>query len=514
MALYRKIRNPVVLLGMSFGLGYASFDRWPEHQYKYNVLAFCRNKTQTLNAFKVAYLSFRDYQKNVSHITDKENHRSELSEFYRRTAERIYELCKKSKGVYIKFGQYLSTLDRVIPKEVTDVLKKLQDQVPPHSLETMKIVLNNTVPNWNDQIVHIEEASIGSASLAQVHKAKLKTGEDIAIKIQYPELNKQFPLDMKSLTNLARMLTLLFKLYDISAINVEQILNKFKSSITKELDFINEIENSTQAQALFRDNSSVIIPTVYRHLSSKNVISMDYLPGIRIDDMDRITNQLHLDPKECGNILIDLYTKMIFDTGRIHCDPHPGNLLVRNHPTNPSKPQIVLLDHGFYRILNDDVRTKFVELWMALINGQSKEVKEIAKWFGIEKKANYLNIIFLFRTKNVRKLGESFTQEEIRRLREKSILSFDNIFQMLDEFPEDILMIIRTMNMISMRNMNLGNSNRKRLFTTTMKVYQKYYNGSFMWRLHFTWLLFKIWMYEKLSLFKGTFDSKDDDLDL
>lgn len=476
---------------------YQTINYWPETQFKYDVIGVVRNKTQMFYSISTVFQSYRDYQKNVLPLLNTNEYRPELRKFHVRTAERIYSLCIRSKGVYIKFGQYISTLDRIIPKEVSDVLKRLQDSCPPHSLETMKIVLDTNISDWKDFIFELEEKPIGSASLAQVHRAKLVDGSIVAIKLQYPELRLQFDLDISTLSFLARNLTRYLKWYDVNFINMEDIFEKFRTSVQNEMNFYIEVNNSDKMRGFLKNNLNVIIPRVKYELSSKRVITMDYISGTRIDDNRSIKEVLHLNTNECGQILVDLYLSMIFKYGYIHCDPHPGNILVRNHPFDPKRPQIVLLDHGFYRYLKDDVRKNFAELWISLINRDDKRIKVLAKWFGIEQKANYLSIIFLFRTKNVQKIGDGFSPEEINRLRDKDVLSLMNVGHMLDEFSEDILMIIRTMNMIGSRNLSLGNNNRERILKTTKIVYNTHYEHFLVWRLAFYWFRVRLWVYER-----------------
>lgn len=488
------------------GLAYLTFPSWPESQLKYNVMAVAKNKTQSLWALWTVYTCVQDYRSNVEGLFGTEAYREELRQFHLRTAEKIFKVCSRSKGLYIKFGQYVSTLDRVIPKEVADVLKRLQDQVPPHELRAMEVVLDASLPDWRTHIYKIEETPIGSASLAQVHRAEMADGTTAALKIQYPELFLQFDMDLRTLASLSRKAGRMLRRYGMESINVEEIFARFRDSIRSEMDFVSEIRNGEKTRLSLSEagNDSVVVPRYNHSLSSDRVITMEFMSGVRVDDVTAIKERLGLEPRAVGNALVDLYLGMTFDSGLIHCDPHPGNILVRNHPFDPKRPQLVLLDHGFYRSLSSSLQDNFTALWMALVNRDNEKVKSISRWFGIEKKANYLGLIFLFRTRRSGRMGESFSAEEISRLRDMQVLSLANVSDMLGEFPDDFLMIIRTMNMVAMRNAQLGNSQRDRLLKTTRKVYQRYYGYHFWWRFFYAIFRVKLWFYETLIRTSGT----------
>jgi len=156
----------------------------------------------------------------------------------------------------------------------------------------------------------------------------------------------------------------------------------------------------------------VHIPHIFASYSSDRLITMEFIRNsIKINNKNDIEKVLNLNSIECANILIETFAKMIFQFGHIHCDAHPGNILIRKHPKNPQKPQLVLLDHGIYRTLSPEVRIKFCELWKSLIEFDHDKVQELSKFFKIEEYSHYLPILFLFRTKHSRKLiGAQFTE--------------------------------------------------------------------------------------------------------
>jgi len=479
------------------GVGaYSAFQLMPESQAKYNIEAYFRSTKQIALAAKVGYNAYVDYKQNIKPVEEAPNFREELRKFHVRTAKEIYELCSKSKGIYIKFGQYLSTLERILPKDVTDVLKGLQDSCPPHSIKTMEVVLDCEFKNWRDFIKQIEDEPIGAASLAQVHKAVMADGSYAAIKIQYPELFKQYDLDIRFLSFLARWASKFLSKKNMNSYDLEGIFNKFKLSIRNEIDFELEVANAKFMSESLSDNPHVKIPDVYEQFSSKRVITMEFVEGIRIDRNDEIRETLGIDPKECADLLVDLFGSMIFKTGRIHCDPHPGNILIRKNPSIKGAPQIVLLDHGFYRTLDPEFRVRFVNLWIAIVTHNHSEMKRIATEFGIGDKYRYLPLVFLFKSQNTRKLGANIVKEDVTKLKEENVLSFSNIYSLLEEFPDDFLLIIRASNLVAMRNVILGGSHRERLLKFTRIAFSEKYPRAVAFWLQWASFRLKLFFYE------------------
>ena len=148
--------------------------------------------------------------------------------------------------------------------------------------------------------------------------------------------------------------------------------------------------------------------------------------AVKINNKTDIEKVLGLKPLDCADILVETFGKMIFQFGHIHCDAHPGNILIRKHPKDPKKPQLVLLDHGIYRTLSPEVRIKFCQLWKGLIEFDHEKVQELSRFFKIEEYSHYLPILFLFRTKHSRNnIGAQFTEV---------LLLIKNMYQLI-KFP-------------------------------------------------------------------------------
>ena len=211
------------------------------------------------------------------------------------------------------------------------------------------------------------------------------------------------------------MANFLCQRYDYKGIDFDKFLNHFEKGLRQELDFKTEVINSQMTVDNFRfvgNSDDLYIPKVDVLKSTKRTILMEYVEGIKIDDIDAL-NAKFGSAKDCTNVLISIFAKMIFQHGHVHCDAHPGNILVRPNPDKPNRPQIVLLDHGFYGTTSQAFRKQFCKLWYALATMDYQTVKEISYELGIDEYYRYLPILFTYRTINTTKpLGGRPAPEE------------------------------------------------------------------------------------------------------
>mmetsp|Transcript_34145 Transcript_34145/g.42220 ORF Transcript_34145/g.42220 Transcript_34145/m.42220 type:complete len:177 (+) Transcript_34145:761-1291(+) len=172
----------------------------------------------------------------------------------------------------------------------------------------------------------------------------------MALKMQYPNLRVQTKVDLFVIRRLTKLANKICHQYDYKGIDFDKFLNHFEKGLLQELDFKTEVINSQKTVDNFRyvsNSSDLYIPRVDVLKSTKRTILMEYVEGVKIDDIEALNEQFG-SAKKCTDMLLKIFAKMIFLHGHVHCDAHPGNILVRPNPENPERPQIVLLDHGFY----------------------------------------------------------------------------------------------------------------------------------------------------------------------
>lgn len=227
---------------------------------------------------------------------------------------------------FIKIGQALSTRADILPLEYIEELEKLQDKVPPFStVEAVNIIEAELGNSLFTLFREFNEHSIAAASLGQVHKARLHTGEDVVVKVQRPGLQQLFDLDVEATRKIVRFCCRRFdwaRLYDLQA-----IYNEFFIILYQEIDYIKEGKNADRFRENFKHNPGIIVPKVYWQYASHKVLTLEYLPGIKADDKEKIEAS-GLDIQRINQLGICCYLQQILQDGFFQADPHPGNIAI------------------------------------------------------------------------------------------------------------------------------------------------------------------------------------------
>jgi RIO-like serine/threonine protein kinase len=235
---------------------------------------------------------------------------------------------------YIKIGQFISTRTDIFEKEITNELQTLQDDAPPFDCEDAKIIISKElgVP-WDTVFEEFEDVPIASASISQVHKAKLKSsGEEVVVKVQRPFIREMFDKDFKTLDALLNIASIA----ENRGINDTKImLDSSYASMYDELSFDKELANIKLFRTSLAENDDIIIPRPYEKYCSKRVLTLQYVPSQKITQVVGKERR-----KRLSRRVMDLFLKLIIQRGFVHADPHPGNLGVT------SDDKIVMYDFG------------------------------------------------------------------------------------------------------------------------------------------------------------------------
>lgn len=183
---------------------------------------------------------------------------------------------------------------------------------------------------------------LGTASLAQVHRATLKSGEEVAVKVQHPYVLGNSMVDIKTMELLCSIMSKIFPEF-----KMQWLVDESKKNLPTELDFLNEGRNAEKAAKMFVDYEWLRVPKIFWDISTKRVLVMEYLPGGQVNDLEYI-HANKIDKIDVANKIGQLYSNMIFINGFVHSDPHPGNILVRKTARNET--EVILLDHGLYAV--------------------------------------------------------------------------------------------------------------------------------------------------------------------
>jgi len=288
--------------------------------------------------------------------------------------ERIRLAIEELGPTFVKFGQIMGTRTDILPAEMIAELKKLQDHVKPVPFPEIRRVIEENCPDFDAWFREIDETPVASASIAQVHRAILHDGTCVALKIQRPGIRDTIETDLRILQSMAERAEQVFP--EARIYNPTSMVKDFAQQIRKELDFLQEARTSERMRQNFRDVPGIHFPTIYGEYSSSRMLVMEFVEGVRIDNLDKIT-AMGLDPHEIGKRGFFAYLKMIFEDGFFHGDPHPGNLLVTKDGT------IVVLDFGIAGTIRPEKRQNFINFLFALLNEDTELMIRSLEGFGV-----------------------------------------------------------------------------------------------------------------------------------
>lgn len=252
--------------------------------------------------------------------------------------ERLRLALEELGPTFIKFGQILSSRRDLITDDYFIELTKLQSSVPPFPGSEARAIVERELGHPMRQLFsHFSKDPIGSASIAQVHNAKLLDGTPVAVKIQRPDIEKTISLDVAILHDLARFIEK--HVPESSGLNPTGIVEEFTETLQRELDFENEAANAERFAEQFEGNPDLVVPKIYRDHSNARILTMDYITGASIMDMPALA-ALDIDTEKLAVTMTGIIYEQIFTHGFFHGDPHPGNMTVL------PDARIVLYDYG------------------------------------------------------------------------------------------------------------------------------------------------------------------------
>jgi len=275
---------------------------------------------------------------------------------HERNARRLYRMILRRKGLMIKVGQFMSLRVDLLPRMYTRILAKLQDQVPPTPFSNIREVLLAELERPPEEVFQSFSAQpIAAASLGQVHEATLPGHGKVAVKVQYPGIEKIVEVDLRILGILLRFWKRFRKSFDN-----ETILGEFRAMVTQELDYLKEGANAERIAGLFQEDPNILIPRVIWSHTTRRVLVMEYLDGIKITDIETLRAEA-VDIHAVAERVVDCYLRQLIRYGFFQADAHPGNLFVR------PGPRIIMVDFGLCKELSADFRRGFVNLAASLV---------------------------------------------------------------------------------------------------------------------------------------------------
>ncbi len=318
--------------------------------YKKNPIRLLRRLWQTLLPIGL-FLIGVGWEKLIGSLEKEERKTYRAKEFT--------QLLVGLGPAFIKAGQALSTRPDIVPKVVLEELAQLQDQLPGFDSKlAMACIEEDLKDKVNNIFIKIDKEPISAASLGQVHKAILKSGEKVAVKIQRPGLREQITLDLYIVRNIA----VWFK-NNIGIIRSDLValIDELGKRIFEEMDYINEANNAEKFKKLHSDNNKIAVPKIYRKATSRRILTMEWIDGTKLTNIDAV-KKLGIDPNEMIEIGVSCSLQQLIEHGFFHADPHPGNILAMEDG------RLCYLDFGMMSDITQQSRVGLIRAVVHLVN--------------------------------------------------------------------------------------------------------------------------------------------------
>jgi len=294
-----------------------------------------------------------------------------------RNARRIERTIIELQGLFIKVGQLISIMTNFLPEEFRRELEGLQDSVPPRPYADIEARLRAELGLAPGEVfAQFESTPIASASIGQVHLARLKNGTKVAVKVQYPDIEEVVRRDLNTLRRIFRIIG-----WFVPYQGLDELYREIRAIIMEELDYVAEADNAARIAANFEGRTDVAFPKVVAELSTHRVLVTHFEPGCKITDKAAV-KALDLDRGTLARQVVEIYCQQIFTDGVYHADPHPGNLLVRPAATAGEPPTIVFLDFGAVAEIPGNVRQGIVELIQGALTRDTRRIVAAMKQMG------------------------------------------------------------------------------------------------------------------------------------
>lgn len=333
------------------------------------------------------------------------------SRYFSQSPKELVNDLKNMGPTYIKLGQLLSTRPDLLPEAYLTALEDLQDNVSPISFSDVKKTIENELNTELDKAFqNIQKEPLASASIGQVHKAILISGEEVAVKIQRPGIKQQFIEDIQTLEKIIALAvkhTVVARKYAF-----DDVLDELRQVLLQELNYKSEAKNLLTLHNNLKGYKDLIVPLPFANYSSLRVLTMQFIDGKKITSVP--LTSMKSNPKVLAYNLVSAYLQQILQDGFVQVDPHPGNVLyTSNH-------KIALIDLGMVARFSKDMQEYLIQLLLALIHKKTKDVVEIllaisevrkeADISGFKKKITYLVLNQQLNTTGEMEMGKSLVQ--------------------------------------------------------------------------------------------------------
>ena len=371
--------------------------------------------------------------------------REATHQFHRGAALAVVRRAIRQQGLIIKTCQFLGSRADVLMDEYVRTLSLVHDQVPPRPWTEMRPIIERELGmSIAEAYAAFDARPVAAASLAQVYRARMHDGTAVAVKVQYPGIADIVRWDLDVIDMLASIWARLETVIDF-----RPIAQEMRRNAPEEVDFIHEGRAAEQVTRLLADRDDVVVPKIYWERSTSRVLTMDYIDGIKINDIDTL-KAAGVDTAQVAATLIDLFNTMILKYGVFHADPHPGNLFViPGAPGHPAK--VARVDFGLTKVIPEEFRLQLIVLTSAIVAQRPELITDTMTDMGFRTRDedpetyNALGEAFLG---DVLRSGKPYAdQEMVAEVNERlgRVLRGNPLV----DVPGDVILIARVMGLLS-----------------------------------------------------------------
>ncbi len=361
---------------------------------------------------------------------------------WRKHARQFRELAVDMGGVMIKVGQFISSRVDVLPPEITQELADLQDQVPVVPFDYIKETIEHELGPIDSRFAWLNPDPVAAASLGQVHRAQLPTGERVVVKVQRPNINNIVHTDLSALDTVSRI-AMRFNVIR-RRVNVPELLDEFSRVLWEEVDYLAEADHAMAFASMFASDEGIYIPAVYLPYTTHLVVTLEDVTSIKLNDYTAI-EQAGIDRKEVARRLLDCYMRQIFDYRMFHADPHPGNIFIYPLPPQDTSASngtgkahgaqpfyIIFVDFGMVGRLTPRIQEGLRETLIAVVTQDAKALV-----------ASYHTLGILLPSADTRRIEEAtqavFSKVWGLNMSEMANMSFEDMTSIAREFSDLLL---------------------------------------------------------------------------
>ena len=280
--------------------------------------------------------------------------------------ERVRLIIEELGPTFIKLAQAMSNRADLLPQALIDEFEKLQSNVPPFETVLARQIIEEELGRPITEVFsEFDDVTLGSASIGQVHRARLLTGEEVVVKVQRPGVKEKVRSDLALLHELVRLTSGFLQKQGLA--NPQDVVDAFERSMSKELDYTAEARSMEQFRKLYESYTTFYIPKPFRELSTARILVIEFVSGCKITDKQQLL-AWGLSPETVAETGMDIYLTQIFEFGIFHADPHPGNVLVRPDGT------VVLIDFGMVGRLTKQQKYAFAGVFIGMARQDARSM--------------------------------------------------------------------------------------------------------------------------------------------